>query len=84
MFDPATETSSKWVADVRADVIDECSRYGKVVHVYVDKKDPGGNVYVKCDGVASAIAAVNALHGRWFGGRGPGTIFTTLHFLRNL
>lgn len=27
-----------------------------------------GNVYVKCPSIAAAIAAVNALHGRWFAG----------------
>lgn len=28
-----------------------------------------GNVYVKCPSIAAAIAAVNALHGRWFAGK---------------
>ena len=27
-----------------------------------------GNVYVKCVNVSTAVAAVNALHGRWFAG----------------
>ncbi len=29
-----------------------------------------GNVYVKCPNIACAVAAVNALHGRWFAGTG--------------
>lgn len=27
-----------------------------------------GNVYVKCPSIPAAMAAVSALHGRWFGG----------------
>ena len=30
-----------------------------------------GNVYVKCVNVSTAVAAVNALHGRWFAGFSP-------------
>jgi RNA-binding protein 39 len=33
---------------------------------------PQGNVYVKCNSIASAVASVNSLHGRWFAGK---TIF---------
>ena len=28
-----------------------------------------GNVYVKCPSINCAVAAVNALHGRWFAGK---------------
>ena len=68
MFDLAKETSSTWDIEIRDDVIDECSRHGGVLHVYVDKFAPPGNVYVKCDSVAAAVASVNEVHGRWFGG----------------
>jgi RNA-binding protein 39 len=37
MFDPATETSPSWDMEIRDDVIDECSRHGGVLHIYVDK-----------------------------------------------
>jgi RNA-binding protein 39 len=30
---------------------------------------PQGNVYVKCNSIASAVASVNSLHGRWFAGK---------------
>jgi hypothetical protein len=68
MFDPATESSPNWDLEIRDDVIDECSRHGGVLHIYVDKMAPQGNVYVKCNSIASAVASVNALHGRWFAG----------------
>ena len=50
------------------DVIDECNKHGGVMHIYVDKASPQGNVYVKCPNIGTAVAAVNALHGRWFAG----------------
>ncbi|KAE8740324.1 hypothetical protein FOCC_FOCC014172 [Frankliniella occidentalis] len=69
MFDPATETNPTWDIEIRDDVIDECNKHGGVLHVYVDKASPTGNVYVKCPTIATAVAAVNSLHGRWFAGR---------------
>lgn len=49
--------------------MDECNKHGGVLHIYVDKASPQGNVYVKCPSVTVAVNAVNALHGRWFAGR---------------
>lgn len=69
MFDPVTETNPSWEMEIRDDVIDECNKHGGVLHVYVDKASPTGNVYVKCPTIATAVAAVNSLHGRWFAGR---------------
>merc|ERR1739844_92857 len=68
MFDPAKETESGWDQEIRDDVIEECNKYGGVLHLYVDKVAPQGNVYVKCPTVNTAVSAVNALHGRWFAG----------------
>jgi len=51
------------------DVIDECNKHGGVLHIYVDKASPQGNVYVKCPSVTVAVNAVTSLHGRWFAGR---------------
>jgi len=68
MFDPSKESESGWDQEIRDDVIDECNKYGGVLHLYVDKVAPQGNVYVKCPTVNTAVSAVNALHGRWFAG----------------
>lgn len=54
--------------EIRDDVIEECNKHGGVLHVYVDKTS-NGNVYVKCPTIATAVASVNSLHGRWFAGR---------------
>ena len=57
-----------WDVEVRDDVIEECNKHGGVLHIYVDKASPQGNVYVKCPSIAAAVASVQALHGRWFAG----------------
>ncbi|CAF4440577.1 unnamed protein product, partial [Rotaria magnacalcarata] len=71
MFDPTTEASHNpdWAKEIRDEVIEECNKHGGVVHIYVDEKSSDGNVYVKCATIASAINAVNSLHGRFFSGR---------------
>lgn len=69
MFDPATESNPNWAEDIKDDVIEECNKHGGVLHVFVDTASPSGNVYVKCPSIATAVLAVNALHGRWFAGR---------------
>lgn len=67
MFDPARESGADWDTDIRDDVIEECQRHGKVLHVFVDKQSQG-NVYVKCDTIDAATKSVAALHGRYFSG----------------
>jgi len=69
MFDPVTESETGWDQEIRDDVIEECNKYGGVLHIFVDKVAPQGNVYVKCPTVSTAVSAVNALHGRWFAGK---------------
>lgn len=69
MFDPATETNPSWAEEIKDDVIEECNKHGGVLHVFVDTASSSGNVYVKCPSIATAVLAVNALHGRWFAGR---------------
>ncbi|CAN8024530.1 unnamed protein product, partial [Ixodes persulcatus] len=68
MFDPLTETNPSWDEEIRRDVMEECRKHGGALHVYVDQASPEGHVYVKCPTIASAVASVNALHGRWFAG----------------
>ena len=75
MFDPAAETAPNWDMEIRDDVIDECNRHGGVLHIYVDTMAPQGNVYVKCNSIAAAVASVNALHGRGFAGNFPSITF---------
>lgn len=64
-----SESNPSWDIEIRDDVIEECNKHGGVLHVYVDKASPQGNVYVKCPTINTAVAAVNSLHGRWFAGK---------------
>ncbi|KAM7401493.1 hypothetical protein PAMP_016802 [Pampus punctatissimus] len=58
-----------WETDIQHDVIEECNKHGGIVHIYIDKNSAEGNVYVKCPSIPAAMAAVNALHGRYFAGQ---------------
>ncbi|XP_045472045.1 RNA-binding protein 39 isoform X2 [Harmonia axyridis] len=69
MFEPSSESNPNWDVEIRDDVIEECNKHGGVLHAYVDKGSPQGNVYVKCISISTAVASVNSLHGRWFAGR---------------
>eukprot|EP00064_Thunnus_orientalis_P025369 superscaffoldBa00012657_g25729 len=64
-----SEDHPGWEGDIQHDVIEECNKHGGVVHIYVDKNSTEGNVYVKCPSIPAAMAAVNALHGRYFAGK---------------
>jgi RNA-binding protein 39 len=65
MFDPATETEPNFDLEIRDDVADECSKYGPVNHIYVDKNS-AGFVYLRFQSVEAAAAAQRAMHMRWF------------------
>ncbi|XP_024028785.1 RNA-binding protein 39 isoform X1 [Morus notabilis] len=68
MFDPAAETEPNFDLDIKEDVQDECSKFGNLQHIYVDKNS-AGYVYLRFEHTQSAIAAQRALHGRWFAGK---------------
>ncbi|CAN4075696.1 unnamed protein product [Withania somnifera] len=75
MFDPATETDPEFDLDIRDDVKEECSKYGRVKHIHVDKNDTNGCVYLRFDSVEGASRAQQAMHKRWFAGRSISAIF---------
>ena len=49
-------------------MIEECAKYGGIVHIYIDQKDQNGNIYIKCPSIAIAMAVMAALNGRYFAG----------------
>jgi len=61
-------TSANWEMELMDDVIEECNKHGGVLHIYVDRASPQGNIYIKCPSLAAAAASVNSLHGRLFAG----------------
>uniref|UniRef100_A0A6Q2XLZ6 RRM domain-containing protein n=1 Tax=Esox lucius TaxID=8010 RepID=A0A6Q2XLZ6_ESOLU len=84
MFNPQSENEPGWDIEIQDDVIEECNKHGGIVHIYVDKNSPQGNVYVKCPTIPTAMAAVNALHGRWFAGKMITAAYVPLPTYHNL
>ncbi|XP_074528489.1 RNA-binding protein 39-like isoform X2 [Halichoeres trimaculatus] len=84
MFNPNSEEGPGWETDIQHDVIEECNKHGGVVHIYVDKNSAEGNVYVKCPTIPAAMAAVNALHGRYFAGKMITAAYVPLPTYHNL
>lgn len=84
MFNPSSEEAPGWELDIQHDVIEECNKHGGIVHIYVDKNSTEGNVYVKCPSIPAAMAAVNALHGRFFAGKMITAAYVPLPTYHNL
>ncbi|XP_022726225.1 RNA-binding protein 39-like isoform X2 [Durio zibethinus] len=65
MFDPKLETEPDFDLDIKEDVKEECSKFGNLKHIYVDR-DSAGFVYLRFKDTQAAINAQRNLHGRWF------------------
>ena len=46
----------------------ECSKYGRIVHIHLDPKSQG-YIYLKFDSVQAAQKGHQVLHGRFFAGK---------------
>eukprot|EP01098_Paradermamoeba_levis_P005351 TRINITY_DN2263_c0_g1_i1.p1 TRINITY_DN2263_c0_g1~~TRINITY_DN2263_c0_g1_i1.p1 ORF type:complete len:277 (+),score=58.80 TRINITY_DN2263_c0_g1_i1:812-1642(+) len=68
MFDRSRETDPDFHIEIRDDVEEECSKFGVIITVYVDRNSQG-HVYVKFASIDSAQKAINALNHRWFAGK---------------
>ncbi|TYH26388.1 hypothetical protein ES288_A03G248300v1 [Gossypium darwinii] len=68
MFDPSLETEPDFDLDIKEDVQEECSKFGKLKHIYVDRNS-AGFVYLRFEDAQGAINAQRNLHGRWFAGK---------------
>ncbi|QCD84785.1 RNA-binding protein 39 [Vigna unguiculata] len=77
MFDPSTESEPDFDIDIKEDVEEECSKYGRVKHIFVDKKS-AGFVYLQFETVEAASAAQHAMHMRWFARRLISAIFMVI------
>lgn len=67
--DGASDPSNDWVKEVEGDVREECSRFGEVKHIFLDRESNGGHVYVKFADQHGASAAHKALNGRFYSGK---------------
>ncbi|KAL4353648.1 hypothetical protein GQ457_06G043310 [Hibiscus cannabinus] len=78
MFDPATESEPDFDLDIKEDVEEECNKYGRVKHIYVDKNS-AGCVYLRFDSTEAAGKAQRAMHMRWFAGRSIAALYMQPH-----
>lgn len=69
MFDPIEETEPNWDLEIKEDVMEESGKFGNIEHCYVEKRKPGGLVFLKFTTIASAVQAANNLNNRFFGKR---------------
>lgn len=72
MFQPGTvdlEKDPRFYEEIREDTHDECTKFGKVLHVTVDPRGSTGLIYIYFEGSAQRLAAEMALNGRWFEGK---------------
>ena len=68
-FDKDEETDADWWLDIKADMEEECGRFGKVLGLDVKHTVPGGMVSVSFQGKDEARKAKDVFQGRWFGER---------------
>jgi len=69
MFTTEEAAEANFEQDLTEDVKEACSKHGQLKHMYIDRYSQDGVVYVRFVAVSQATAALNELHGRWFGGR---------------
>ncbi|XP_026194325.1 splicing factor U2af large subunit A [Cyclospora cayetanensis] len=69
MFSPSAAEDEYYFDDIRDDVKEECGKHGTVVQVSLSEKDEEGRVFIKFTAPSVALAAQQALNGRFFGGR---------------
>ncbi|XP_077248687.1 uncharacterized protein LOC143888214 isoform X2 [Tasmannia lanceolata] len=78
MFDPSSEAEPDFDLDIKEEVQEECSNFGPVKHIYVDKHS-AGYVYLRFENVAAAVGAQRAMHMRWFARRLISATFMRRH-----
>ncbi|XP_058087263.1 uncharacterized protein LOC131234422 [Magnolia sinica] len=78
MFDPSSEMEPDFDLDIKEEVQEECSNFGPVKHIHVDKNS-AGYVYLQFETVAAAASAQRAMHMRWFARRLISAIFMRPH-----
>ena len=54
--------------EIREEMIEECSKYGSIVHLNVDQNSPNGNVSLKFAHINGAVDAISGLNGKYYDG----------------
>nr|XP_019708532.2 RNA-binding protein 39 isoform X2 [Elaeis guineensis] len=74
MFDPSTEMDPDFDLDIKEEVEEECSKFGLVKHIYVDKNSHG-YVYLWFGSMEAAASCQLAMHTRWYARRSISATF---------
>ncbi|XP_063718402.1 RNA-binding protein 39-like [Symsagittifera roscoffensis] len=69
MFNPQLEHQPGWDEEIRDDVLEALAPHGGAVHLYIDRQNPLGNIYIKAPELKNAESAIKSLNGRYFSGR---------------
>jgi len=69
MFTTEDANDPNFEQELTEDIKEECSKHGQLRHMYIDRYNQNGVVYVRFAAVSQATAASNELQGRWFGGK---------------
>ena len=62
------ERDGGWDTEIRDDVLEALAPHGGAVHIYIDKQNPLGNIYIKTPEPKNAESAIKSLNGRYFSG----------------
>ncbi|EGG14992.1 putative RNA splicing factor [Cavenderia fasciculata] len=65
MFDPDSETGDEWPQEIQKDVEEECTNFGNIKHIFLDRYSQG-YIYLKYDNSDMAALAISKLNRRWF------------------
>jgi RNA-binding protein 23/39 len=60
------EKDIDWGQKIEDEVFNECNKFGKVEHVFVNEESKDGIVYIRFDSENSAFKAKQALNRRWY------------------
>jgi RNA-binding protein 39 len=66
MYDKDEETEDQWEIEIKAEFLDECSKFGKIEHAKVMHMEPGGQIYATFADSKGAQTCAENLAGRWF------------------
>ena len=66
MYDKDEETEQGWHVEIKEEFLDECSKFGTIVHAKVMHLEPGGKIFATFSDLQGAKNCADNLAGRWF------------------
>ncbi|KAG0451978.1 hypothetical protein HPP92_025911 [Vanilla planifolia] len=70
-----SQTDPDFDLDIKEEVQEECTKFGPLKHIYVDKHNSAGCVYLRFETIAAASICQKAMHLRWFARRSLSATF---------